>query len=99
SVNRRPQLIELPVAIDQGQRLTERFSFPYGQGLTSRVIEGRRPLRLGTLDEQTPQAPFLGGGATSTASWLGVPIPAGDEVIGIVGLGVDREHAYTEADE
>ena len=97
--NRRTQMIELPFAIDQGQRLTERFSFPYGQGLTSRVIEGRRPLRLGTLDEQTAHGAILGGGATSTASWLGVPIPAGDEVIGIVGLGVDREHAYTEADE
>jgi GAF domain-containing protein len=67
--------------------------------LTSRVIEGRRPLRLGTLEEQTRHGAILGGGATQTESWLGVPIPAGDEVIGIIGFGVDRENAYTEADE
>ena len=97
--DRRTQMIEVPFQIDQGQRLPERFEFPFGQGLTSRVIEGRRPLRLGTAEEQKRHGAIVGGGATETASWLGVPIPAGDEVIGIIGLGVDRENAYTEADE
>ena len=97
--DRRTQMIDVPFQIDQGQRLPERFEFPFGQGLTSRVIETRRPLRLGTIEEQTRHGAILGGGATETASWLGVPIPAGDEVIGIIGFGVDRENAYTEADE
>ena len=97
--DRRSQMIEVPFQIDQGQRLPERFEFPFGQGLTSRVIEGRRPLRLGTVEEQTRHGAIVGEGATETESWLGVPIPAGDEVIGIIGLGVDRENAYTEADE
>ncbi|HEY8631871.1 MAG TPA: GAF domain-containing protein, partial [Candidatus Limnocylindrales bacterium] len=97
--DRRRQMIEVPFQIDQGQRLPERFEFPFGQGLTSRVIEGRRPLRLGTVEEQTRHGAILGGGATETESWLGVPIPAGDEVIGIIGFGVDRKNAYTEADE
>ena len=97
--DRRTQMIDVPFQIDQGQRLPERFEFPFGQGLTSRVIETRRPLRLGTIEEQTRHGAILGGGATGTASWLGVPIPAGDEVIGIIGFGVDRENAYTEADE
>jgi signal transduction histidine kinase/DNA-binding response OmpR family regulator len=32
-------------------------------------------------------------------SWLGVPIPAGDRVIGVIGLESTRPYAYSESDE
>ena len=38
-------------------------------------------------------------GGTPTESWLGVPILAGDRVIGVVALESLERDAYTEADE
>ena len=38
-------------------------------------------------------------GGSITESWLGVPIPAGDRVIGVIGLESTRPYAYSESDE
>src|SRR6266498_1426672 len=38
-------------------------------------------------------------GATPTEWWMGVPILAGGEVIGVIVLGHPDPNAYTEADE
>ena len=69
----------------------------YGEGLTSIVIRTRKPLFLGSMEETArPGAIFVGG--LRTESWLGVPILAGDEVIGVITLENARPHAYDEAD-
>ena len=38
-------------------------------------------------------------GGSDTQSWLGVPIPAGSRVIGVIGLESLQPDAFTEADE
>ena len=89
--------IAFPYDIDQDERF-ERTSVPLGPGLTSIVIQTKRPLRLGSSDDQTA----LGGidvGGTRTESWLGVPILSGERVIGVVGLEAVRAHAFSESDE
>ena len=76
--------ITWPYDIDEGERF-ERGTYPLGPGITSEVIRSGRSLRLGTIAEQTAAGAMQVGGS-DTQSWLGVPIPAGQRVIGVVGL-------------
>jgi GAF domain-containing protein/CheY-like chemotaxis protein len=89
--------MSFPYDMDEGERF-ERGVFPVGPGLTSKVLRTGRPLRLSTAEEQFA-AGAINVGGTDTMSWLGVPIPAGDRVIGVVGLENVDAHAYSEADE
>lgn len=70
-----------------------------GSGLTEYVLRTRQPLlladrameRLSELGVEAIGAPAL--------SWMGVPMIAGETVIGMIGVqNFDREHAYTRAD-
>src|SRR6185503_9516585 len=70
-----------------------------GKGLTSRVLEARRPLRFGSVDEQMELKPHFGKGVDVHESWLGVPILVGDRAIGVVNVSSHEAHAYTESDE
>ena len=89
--------IRFPYDIDEGERF-DRGVFQLGPGITSTVIRTRRPLRLSTVAEQEAAGAIQVGGS-DTQSWLGVPIPAGDRVIGVVGLESIEPYAYSEADE
>ena len=57
-----------------------------GEGLTSRVIQSRSPLRMGTTGGHAGRAGAFRCGDLDTESWLGVPIMAGDRVIGVIAL-------------
>ncbi len=89
--------IRFPYDIDEGERF-DRGVFQLGPGITSTVIATRRPLRLSTFAEQEAAGAIQVGGS-DTQSWLGVPIPAGDRVIGVVGLESIEPYAYSEGDE
>jgi GAF domain-containing protein/CheY-like chemotaxis protein len=80
--------------------------FPLGTGITSRVIQTRMPLNLGTLEEQTANGGYVAPelfenakGVQYTQSWMGVPIIVGDKVVGVVNVQSYKEHAYTEDDQ
>ena len=90
--------IDFPYLMQGGQR-RRTGTLPLGEGLTSRVLESRRPLRFGTLDEQMTLNPAFSPEIDVHESWLGVPIVAGDRTIGVVNVSDHRPHAYTEADE
>ncbi len=76
--------------------------FPLGTGLTSKVIASRRPLLLGTNEEQNAAggffpAEYLAQGDLLVAqSWLGVPIIANDQVLGVVVLADYEVHKFNE---
>ena len=89
--------ITWPYDIDEGERF-ERGTRDLGPGITSTVIRTGRPLRLGTIEEQTAAGAIQVGGS-DTQSWLGVPIPAGARVMGVIGLESLTKHAFSEADE
>ncbi|MGH2407938.1 MAG: GAF domain-containing protein [Candidatus Limnocylindrales bacterium] len=89
--------ITFPYVFDTGQRL-ETEPMELGQGLTSVVISGNKPLRLGTVEEQKAMGAFLGDG-TQTESWLGVPIQAGPDLTAVIVLGNVEPNAYSAADE
>ncbi len=78
--------------------------FPLGVGLTSRVIQTRKSLLLGTQQEQIAQGAYLppesienSSGITSE-SMLNVPIIVGDQVLGVAMVSSYESHAFSESD-
>ncbi len=91
------ETISFPYELAEGERI---YTDPIrlGEGLTSRVIQSRSPLRMGTqADMLAAQAIQVGN--LDTESWLGVPIIAGDRVIGVIALETPKPNLYTESDE
>jgi signal transduction histidine kinase/DNA-binding response OmpR family regulator/putative methionine-R-sulfoxide reductase with GAF domain len=88
--------ITFPYEVELGER-TSTGEMTLGEGLTSIVIRERRPLRL----DRKEHADALGAVnfGSVTESWLGVPILAGDEIIGIIGLEDRRVAAFDAATE
>jgi signal transduction histidine kinase/DNA-binding response OmpR family regulator/putative methionine-R-sulfoxide reductase with GAF domain len=92
-------MLRFPYDIDHGERfVAERDELPIGEGLTSRVIETGLPFRA-TTAEAVAAAGAIDVGGSVTQSWLGVPIAAGERVIGVIGLESTKPHAYSESDE
>jgi GAF domain-containing protein/CheY-like chemotaxis protein len=89
--------IRFPYDIDEGARF-DRGILKLGPGITSKVIETGRPMRLSTIEDQVAAGAIQIGGSP-TQSWLGVPILAGDRVVGVVGLESIERYAFSEADE
>jgi len=88
--------VRFPYDIAGGQRQAT-DTYELGPGLTSLVIQQRQPLLLRTEEEI-----FAHGAIVDTVpaqSWLGVPILAGERVLGVIALQSVRPHAYSDADE
>ncbi len=86
--------IEFPYAVEEG-RVLEMAPIPLGEGLTSKVIESRKPLNI-TQDDPEASAAIRSG--VETQSWLGVPVMTGDRVLGVIALASVRVRAFDEAD-
>jgi PAS domain S-box-containing protein len=92
------RLMQFPYFLEAGepQDVAPR---PVGQGLTSVVISTRRPLLINhdAAQRTTELGAFQQGAAAK--SWLGVPIPSGDDVIGVLSVqDTEREGLFGEAD-
>ncbi len=101
--DRSTNLISFPFELEHGERMHGE-PIELGQGLSSLVLRESRALRFGTIGDQVAAGGFVGSyedGVTGEASesWLGVPIMAGPEAIGVIVFGEYRPHAYTEGDE
>ncbi len=91
------QTLTFPYDLDEGEPF-DRGVMPFGPGITSTVIRTGRSLRLSNLEEQESAGAIQVGGS-DTQSWLGVPIMAGERVIGVVGLESIEPYAFSEGDE
>ena len=97
-------LISFPFELDRGRRV-HGSAVELGQGVSSTVINTRRPLRFGTVAETMAHGAILGTydeegvGSEVGESFLSVPIMAGKEAIGVVGLSEWEQNAFTDADE
>jgi GAF domain-containing protein len=90
--------ISFPYATEKGEP-TELADLPIGQGLVSHVIRTQQPLLL--EDSIQSQAAELGIQLDDPdlKSWLGVPLLAGNQTIGVLAtLDKTREHRFTEDD-
>ncbi|MCU0488866.1 MAG: GAF domain-containing protein [Anaerolineales bacterium] len=76
--------------------------FPLGTGLASKVIVSRQPLIVHTLEDEIangayfPPEVIARGAGNYSQSWLGVPVIAGDRLLGVVGLASYQERAFNE---
>jgi len=91
-------MVTLPYGIDEGQRFTIDPRPP--SGLTKKILETRTSLRLATADEATAMGSVsIGVVEKVTESFLGVPVMAGDRVLGIVTVNRWPKDAFSESDE
>jgi hypothetical protein len=67
-----------------------------GTGFAGRVASERRPLVLDLIDESTVANPILW--RRGIRSMLGVPLVAGDQVIGVLHVGSMRERVFDDRD-
>jgi GAF domain-containing protein len=90
--------ISFPYATDGGEP-TDIPDLTMGQGLVSHVVRTQQPLLIEESLEQ--QAAQLGVplGDTELKSWLGVPLLAGNQTVGVlVAQDKSRERRFTEDD-
>ncbi len=88
--------IRFPYSVEENERV-EFVPLHLGEGLTSRVLDSRRPLLLRTSAEADALGAVRTGG--DTQSWLGVPILVGERAIGVIALESLQQGAFTEANE
>jgi PAS domain S-box-containing protein len=88
---------------NEGGYLENLEPFPLGTGLSSKIIISRKPLLLGTLEEEIANGAFFPpeivekGSGLLSQSWLGVPILVGDQVLGLVVLSDLKKHAFNQS--
>ncbi|HEY3311804.1 MAG TPA: response regulator [Anaerolineales bacterium] len=103
-LDRDTNLIQVPYEFDkdEGGYIDYVEPFPLGTGLSSRVITTRKPLITGTLEEEIANGAYFPpeiiakGTGFFSESWLGVPIMAKDQVLGLVALADVRKNAFDE---
>jgi signal transduction histidine kinase/DNA-binding response OmpR family regulator len=75
-------------------------SRPFGSGLTSQIIRTGQPLLINEDMERTRSKMGIQPMGITTASYLGVPIPSGGQMIGVISVqSTDQEGRFTEADQ
>jgi hypothetical protein len=76
--------------------------FPLGTGVSSKVILTGQPLLLNTLEEEIANGAYFPaeiiekGSGFYSQSWIGVPIRAGEQVLGLIALSDARAYAFNE---
>ena len=71
-------------------------SMTFGEGLTSKILESAQPLLCGTLQQQIDEGVVIATGECET--YLGVPILAGKEAIGVLSVQHPDPNRYTQDD-
>ena len=75
-------------------------SMPFGEGLTSQIIRTGKPLLLNEDVDGSSARMGVQRIGRQAASYLGVPIPAGGETIGVISVqSTEEEGRFTEADQ
>jgi len=96
----RTHLISFPYFWDIDHRVVSEEPLPYGEGLTSRVLEAHQPQLINS--DWARRAAELGAVAMTEPlpkSSLGVPILVGEHVIGVIMLqSTERENLFTDSD-
>jgi PAS domain S-box-containing protein len=70
--------------------------FPFGVGLTSKIIKSRQPLLLGSQAEQIQFGWLVFTEEDKTESYLGVPLVAGEKPVGVISVQSYHQNAFNE---
>ncbi len=95
------QVFSLPIHYDSGIEYPPEPT-PIGPGLTSYVIQQRKSLLIRDMERERatlPVQPVLGGTGKRAASWLGVPMIFGEEVLGAIVIQSYLPNTYTGEDQ
>ncbi|HUG33341.1 MAG TPA: GAF domain-containing protein [Anaerolineales bacterium] len=96
----RAKTLTLAYSYCDGQYYDNEPSWEVGEGLTSKIILNRQPLRLNSareMDEYGAVAYVTTPvGAQDPESYIGVPILVGDKVFGVVDVQSYRPNAFDE---
>ena len=103
-LDRHTNLIHIPYEYDEneGGYIDYVEPFPLGKGVSSKVITTGEPLLLGTLEEEIANGAYFPpeiiekGSGFYSQSWLGVPIVAKEQVLGLVALSDALPHAFND---
>ena len=103
-LDRHTNLIHVPYEFDknEGGYIDYVEPFPLGTGVSSKVISTGLPLLLGTLEEEIANGAYFPpeiiekGTGFFSQSWLGVPILAKEQVLGLVALSDARPHIFND---
>lgn len=93
------KMIHVPYSFYNGYQTVEPFEL--GAGLTTKVINSRKPLMLLSNSDQTKEGAITDvsiGNADETESYLGVPILFNDRILGVVSIQSYQKNAYDEND-
>lgn len=94
-LDRPSMMIHFPYA--HGEDMS---SQPLGRGLTSQIIRTGQPLLINRNIAESSARLGVERVGVPAASYLGVPIPAGGEIIGVLSVqSTDEENRFTEDDE
>ncbi|HLF74543.1 MAG TPA: GAF domain-containing protein [Anaerolineales bacterium] len=94
-------LIHTHYEYDQGEYLIS-DPFPFGKGITTKAMQSRQPILIGTLKEGETKGAFIPpeiltqGSGKITESQVMVPIIVGEKALGAVAVGSYKQHAYNE---
>ena len=87
-------LIHVPYSFYREYQDVEPFAT--GAGLTSEVILSGKPLLIATFEQSLQHGVIALSEAEETESYLGVPINAGDQTLGVVSVQSYQQHAFNE---
>ncbi|HEY7023820.1 MAG TPA: GAF domain-containing protein, partial [Candidatus Limnocylindrales bacterium] len=93
--------VAIAYSVEDGKRDYSTDEFDLGVGLTSRIIQSRQPLRVGDMEEAAALGARLVGDPNTPAkeSYLGVPIPAGDRVLGVLSVVAEPRNFFNDSQE
>ena len=90
-LNKTKNVIEFPYGYGD-----EYPPLKFGEGLTSKIIISKEPLLINRKTDQREEK-IIG---TPSASYLGVPIPVGDDIIGVLSVqSTEQENLFTDDDK
>ncbi|MDX1701749.1 MAG: GAF domain-containing protein, partial [Melioribacteraceae bacterium] len=89
------KLIHVPYSYYRDYQEVEPFSL--GDGLTSKVINSRKPLVTGTFEESLALGVIADSDEEKTETYIGVPISSGKKVIGVASIQSYKKNDYDDA--
>ncbi len=92
--------LDFRIRVDEGVREPPQ-RHPLSVGLTSLVITEKKPLLVRDLERERDRLPLpeVWGTMKISASWLGVPMLIGEQLIGVICVQAYRPHAYGEEEQ
>jgi len=93
--------LRFEIFVEEGEWLPKFAKKLDGGGLTAWIIRSRKPLFIGDLEEERESLPTVPGlmGKPGVRSWMGLPLIAKDNVVGVISVQSFRPHAFAEADK